>query len=212
MRSLRDKKRLYKLLAYFIMFDGGVYYTSGAKHCNFVMNHTSRQFIEWAAEVVGEVTGVRITERKDYNRDGCSRQPQWRLESKAHPVFTKFRERLYFNGYKSVDSHWLKALDAEALALLYMAEGSFKVYGKGYWDINLNTKRLTEGDNKLIINYLRRNLGIEASINRQGRYTYIRIASKSQKRFFSLVEPYMLSEFAYKLPDSACDVPLSQPA
>ena len=201
-----DKKRIFKILSYITMSDGGIYKPhvknknkNSKSNYMFIMNMRSvnLDFITWIKTVIDNITGSRLSPCKDYNTDGCIREPQHRLESKRHPIFTKIHDRIYTGKYKGVSSHYLKLLDAEALAILFMCDGSSVL--KPYLDITLNLKRLSEGDILLVKHYLKKNLDLEWNINKQNSYRYLRLRSKDYKKFYDLIEPYVFDSFKYKI-------------
>lgn len=202
-----DKKELTKLVSYFIMGDGGAY---TAKHnAKFVMNMKSenKDYIDWVDNVFSVFVGTKQYERKDYNTDGCVRAPQIRLETNTHPFITTIRDRIYTDGYKGIDPHALKLLDWEAMAILYMCDGSLhedKPNGKkglknSSWNLTLNMKRLSYGDHLLLKQSIRDRLGVEFNINRQGKYYYMRLRCKDVEKFCVGVLPYMKDSFSYKI-------------
>jgi hypothetical protein len=203
--TMEDKKRLYKLMAYIIMGDGGVYKVNGRNkpitYCKFIMNHTSLEYCNFVTNIVNNITSCKIYNRKDYNIDDCDRKIQYRIESHQHPFFQHMRDRIYHNGYKSIDSHYLKMLDGESLSILYMCDGNISYKDNAISSINLNLKRLTEGDLKLFANYLKKILNIDSTINKQSKYFYIRISANSYFNFINIISPYILNDFKYKLPN-----------
>lgn len=202
-----DKKQLTKLISYFVMGDGGVYATGG--NAKFIMNMVAENedYIDWVDQTLQNVTGTRKTIRKDYNTDGCIRKPQFRLESGCHPFFTDIRNRVYIDGYKGVDPHTLKLLDWEAMAILFMCDGSLheekpnlkKGLLKSSWNLTLNMKRLSYGDQLLLKQTIRDNLGVEFNVSRQNQYYYLRLRCKDVETFCKGVEPYMVPSFRYKI-------------
>lgn len=198
-RIIKDKKELVKLIAFLAMCDGGLYKKS--KNAYYAMNSTSLQYCEYAAAILSNLTGTTVVPRKDVNTDGYTRQQQYIVRTKSHPLLTKIHSYLYVDKYKTVPSHYLKLMDAECLAMLYMADGSICYKGSAISSVLLNTKRLTEGDNRLLAHYLELVFGIQSTINRQNKYSYIRIKGKSIYKFFQLITPHILSDFNYKLPD-----------
>jgi len=204
-RKIENKKELIKLVSFLTMCDGGVYQIKN-RHGNlgnarFIMNHTSGDYTNYAKNILENITNIKIYNRKDYNTDGYKRLPQKRLETQNHPYFTKIRENLYNNGYKGINSHYLKLMDAECLAMLYMADGSIGYKGDAINSVTLNTKRLTEGDNKLLSDYIFNIFGINSTINHQNQYTYVRIKGKSIYKFYEIIKPYILNDFIYKIPN-----------
>jgi len=202
-----DKKQLMKLVSYFAMGDGGVYYNG--KNCTFIMNMRSknRDYIDWVAAVLEEITSVSVKEVPDYNNDGYTRQPLTRLETKSHPYFTTLRNRIYVDKYKGLDPHTLKLLDWEALAILYMCDGSLYIdkpnVKKGLinpsYNVYLHLKRLSYGDQFILKKALKDNLDLEFNINKCGNYYNMRLRGKDLDKFMTGVAPYIKESFSYKL-------------
>lgn len=203
-----NKKEIFKIISFLVMSNGGVYkpYSKSKSkskvNCQFIMNMKSENldFLKWVKEVIENITSVRLTPRKDYNTDGCNRKPQHRLESNRHPIFTKIQKRIYTFKYKGVSEHYLKLLDAQALAILFMCDGSGCLKGKHkYLNITLNLKRLSEGDILLVKKYLKKNLDLDWTMQRQNQYRYLRLRTKDHKKFYDLIEPYVFDSFKYKI-------------
>lgn len=200
-----NKKELVKALSYIIMGDGGVYMTGSCKNASFAMNMKKdhMDFVEWCKWVVEHVTSCTITDRK-LSEDGYNRQPQVRLQSKTHPQLTTLHDRIYTGTYKSIDPHALKMLDAQALAILYMCDGSFVTYrSKGSvndsFNVTLNLKRLSYGDQFILKKALKEMLDLEWNINRQGNYYYLRLRGKEIDKFMGMVAPHVFPSFQYKI-------------
>lgn len=198
-----DKKQQMKLLSYFVLGDGGVY-QYGAKEAKFIMNMIKKNedYVLWVKEVIEQVTSTRLY----VVEKGENRQTQLRLESKQHPIFTTLRERIYVENYKGIDPHTLKLLDAEALAILYMCDGSFmedfrpEIGMKNpSFRVTLNMKRLSYGDLFLLKKTLKENLDLEWNINKQNKYYYLVLRTKDVAKFCEMVTPYMKESFYYKL-------------
>ena len=64
----------------------------------------------------------------------------------------------------------------------------------------LNTQQFDFGAQLRLLESLRTQWGIVASLNRDKSYYRIRIAVAAMPRFVELVEPHLLPEFRYKLP------------
>lgn len=207
-RIIKDKKELMKLASFLVMCDGGVYKRKHNRHGNFtesnaqfVMNSTSSQYISYAEAILRNITSVAITDRKDYNTDGCERLRQKRLETKRHPIFTKLHDRIYRSGYKGLDEIALKSMDSECLAMLYMADGSISFKEGSINSVTLNTKRLTRGDNEFLAKVIERRFGVVCTVNKQKQYTYLRVKGKSIYSFFEIIKPFILADFKYKVPN-----------
>lgn len=197
-------KELNKRLYYFSTFDGGLYVTGKCVNARFIMNMRAENndYIEKVKQTLEEMKiGVRLYDRKDYNTDGCVRSPQVRLESASHPVLTKIWERVYLEGRKVIDPHMLTMMDAEALAIIFMADGGRSVDKRcnATPSYKLHTKGFSYGDNWLLKKALKESLDLEFNINRHGKYWFLSLRTKDSAKFEELVSPYVLPSFNYKL-------------
>lgn len=203
--KIQDKKELVKLVSYISMGDGGLYSRNGW-NAQFIMNMKAenKDYIDFCQSILENLTSCKQYARKDCNTDGCTRQPQIRLESRTHPELTKIRNRIYVDKYKGIDPHALKMLDAQALAILYMCDGSYKeYYARGSinpsYHVTLNMKRLSYGDQFILKKALKEKLDLEWNINRQNQYYYLRLRMKDFYKFMEMVSPYVLPSFQYKI-------------
>lgn len=194
--------RTTKLLYYMTTFDGGVYEQNG--RCRFVLNMLAenRDYVEWVQQTLQEVTSARIVERKDYNTDGYTRKPQLRLESAPHPIFAKIRERVYIDNHKVIDPHMLTMMDAEALSIIFMADGSSKLEKRtkeptAYF--SLNTKGFSYADNLSLSKAIYEKTNIRSTVHRHNAYYYLGIPKKDGALFYETMLPLVLPSFQYKL-------------
>ena len=207
--TLTDKKELYKLIAYFVMSDGGVYRT-GKSNGNYYFVMTQREdhldFCEYAASILENVTSVNI-KYIDRSRDtDAKRKNQYRVETRTHPIFTHMRDRIYVDSYKSLDTHYLKLLDWESLAIMYSSDGSLRkdfrpeigMVNPSY-DVTLNLKRLSYGDLLLLKHALEEKQMGAWKINRQNQYYYLRLSTKFVPMFLGNIEKYILPSYQYKV-------------
>jgi hypothetical protein len=192
-----NEKQLSKLLYYFAGFDGGVY-MSGT-NARFVMNIRSENtdYISWVKETLESFTSAtthEVVQRGD-------RKPLTCLTSKTHPKLTSIRERLYIDDKKILDPHQLSLLDAEALAIIFMADGGTYLDKRwnGYAEIRLHTKGYSYFDNLALSKAIYEKTGIRTTVNRHGKYFFLRIKSKDIQLFIEVVSPYILPSFSYKL-------------
>lgn len=204
MRKINDIKELTKLLSFISMADGGLYRAKDTNNYSFVMNMKAENedYIDYCIDILSNIVSVRKYDRKDYNKDGCKRKPQIRIESKRHPILTILHDRIYTDKYKGLDPHALKMLDWESLAILFMSDGCSCRKGKDKrLCVTLNMKRLSYGDQMLLKKTLKDNLDLEWNIQRQNQYFYLCLRAKDIKRFYENVKPYILPSFSYKILD-----------
>lgn len=197
-------KELIKLLYFFSTFDGGLYRTGKCRNARFIMNMRKENLdyvgkVKEALEELG--IGVRVFDRKDYSTDGFKRSEQIRIESTVHPKLTKIWERIYIDGKKVIDPHMLTLLDAESLAIMFMADGN------RYVDKRCNatpiyrifTSGFSYGDNWLLKKALKEKLDLEFNVRKHGKYWILVLRSRDSDKFEKIVSPYVLESFNYKL-------------
>jgi hypothetical protein len=197
-------KELMKRLYFFSTFDGGLYVTGKCSNARFIMNmrEGNRDYVERVAQALSDADiGFSIKERKDYNTDGYTRSPQVRIESTVHPKLTKIWERVYIDGRKVIDPHMLSMMDAEALAIIFMADGGRFVDKRcnATPTYSLHTKGFSYGDNWLLKRSLKEVFNLEFNVSRHGKYWYLRLRAKDSSVFEGIVSPHVLPSFQYKL-------------
>lgn len=113
------------------------------------------------------------------------------------PCFNKFYHLFYNNRVKVVPINIEDLLTPVTLAYWIMGDGSWKGYG-----LRLHTNNFTKSEVELLINAINKNFGFSSSINiankSKSQYT-IYIPSKDVENLRSLVIPYILPSFIYKL-------------
>lgn len=204
-----DKKLLHKYISAFIMGDGGVYLSGKEYRC--IVSGTEKEYIDWKASILSNLTNVNV-----HTVEKSGKKPLTVCTTRQHPVYTKMRAHFYTGNYKGISPHYLKLLDWEMLAILFMDDGSNNMYerdGDLYLSIKLNTKRLSYGDSLLLKKAIKDNLGIEFNVNKQRYrdriYYYLTLRTKDQAVFLNNIKPYVLNCFAYKL-QYPHDWPLSE--
>jgi len=193
--SIVDKKDLVKTLSFMSTFDGGLYVRH--KNAQFIMNmrEENLDYVMWVKATIENFTSAKVYQRKDYNTDGYTRAPQVRLESRAHPFLTKIHDRVYIDRKKVIDPHMLKLLDAEGLAIAFMADGS--AYLKE--GLRLHTKGFSYNDNLALSKAIYEKLGLRSNVNRHNKYYELRFKSADIGKFVDTVKPFICPSFRYKL-------------
>lgn len=193
--SYYDKKDLVKLISFMSTFDGGLY--TRHKNASFIMNMRKENldYVLWVKHVLEHVTTAIIEERTDYNNDGYERADQVRLYSRTHPFLTTIRDRIYINNHKVIDPHMLNLLDEEALAIVFMTDGSANLKN----GIRFHTKGFSYADNMSLSKAIYEKLGLRTNVNRHYKYYELRLKSSDIGKFVDLVNPYICPSFRYKL-------------
>lgn len=196
-------------LSFMVMGDGGLYLVGRCSNAKFIMNmrEQNKDYIEWVGRELSKITTVHISDRKDYNTDGCVRSPQVRLYTTVSPVLTEIRDRIYReDGYKGLDKERVDKIDWENLATLYMCDGSANEYLRPEigmknpsYRVTLNMKRLNEEDQNYLRAAIKKNLGVNFKMNRQNKYTYLNLPVKDVPYFMEQISPFVFDSFKYKV-------------
>ena len=135
--------------------------------------------------------------RKDYD--------QWYFNSKYLENLTEIRKTFYLNKKKRVPNNIKEWLNSPlSLAVWFMDDGCLDYRPKYHYSFKLSTNAFSIKENRLLIETLKNNFGIEATIQtplcRGKRYPEIYIGVSGRDRFLSLVRPYILKCFNHKIP------------
>lgn len=198
-------KDLNKRLYFFSMFDGCLQVANNCTNACLIVNmlQIHQDYIDKVKQTLEEVpVGYLETLPTIYTKDGFNRKQQIRLQSKTHPILTKIWERIYIEGHKVVDPHMLTLLDAEALAIMFMADGS-KTVDKRWENANpcyrLHTNNLSYGDNLLLKKALKESFDLEFNIRRKSTGYDLGLRTKDSLKFEHTICNWILPSFQYKL-------------
>ena len=159
------------------------------KNALLEINHCLKQrsYVDWKWRLLRNL--VRTPPKA---RSGNGGRQAYRFTTLSLPQLTPFYEAFYIAGHKAVPDLELTPL---ALAVWFMDDGC-----KSHRSVYLNTQQFDKCSQASLLCSLDAQLGLKASLNRDKSYFRIRVAVKSMDRFRLLVKPYLLDEFAYKLP------------
>lgn len=213
---MRDNKYLTKITAASLLGDGTVYIAKSSRAVNAffkinqVEDHTD--YLEWLSEKHDELTNTKLYGPYDRTCPKCiNPKRQYVLQTKTHPFYTKFRDRMYATGVKTVDPHYLTLLDWEFLSIWYQEDGSFAQYDENTKFGPYRRNKLTiasmgfsYGDNMLLRQALNEKLGLIWNIRQNksksgGFLYYLELYRKQIDVFIEGVMPYIQPSFQYKI-------------
>ena len=183
-----------------ILGDGGMYNHSNptGKSSYFYIKQSQRykDYIFWLFD---ELENICPSSPKEKSNE------QWYFYSRYLGNLSPIRKTFYRDRVKIVPrniKHWLTS--PLSLAVWYMDDGSLDFRPKDHYNFALSTNAFTIEENKLLVNALKQNFGIESSIQtplcRGVRYPEIYIGVAGRDKFLSLVKPYIVSCFSHKIP------------
>lgn len=103
------------------------------------------------------------------------------------------------NRQKRVPKQINKLLTARVLAYWFMDDGTHKVTKAGTIVYGLSTQGFNFSDQQLLVNALKKTFDLNVSIHKSGLYFKLYIKAESSQKFNSIIKPFVLPCFYYKL-------------
>jgi hypothetical protein len=200
-------KYLTKIVAASLLGDGSVGVPpDGSKNAKYRQPKTvdHMDYVDWLSERLEAITKTnRYTwQPKSYP----NAKQQVMLQTGCHPFYTSFRNRMYPNGHKVVDPHYLTLIDDEFMAVWYQEDGTLirDVRPQGtYTKVILCTDCFSYGDNHCLRAAIKEHTGLEfnvTSYRKNGsQYYRLQLNSKQIGEFCSRLEKHVAPSFSYKL-------------
>lgn len=137
---------------------------------------------------------------------------QWRFVTSQTSELAELRRMFYPHGKKIIPHNISEYLTSPlSLAVWYMDDGKLDFRPKYHYSFSLCTNAFTIEENQLLKDVLQDNFDLKVNIQtplcRGVRYPELYIGVASRDRFLSLIRPYTLDCFQYKLPP--CDTTMT---
>jgi hypothetical protein len=125
-------------------------------------------------------------------RNGNGSRVAYRFVTRSIPELTPFYRLFYVERTKVIPELVLSPL---TMAVWFMDDGS-----RSRNAVYLNTQQFDEESQMRLLLLLKGQWGILGALNKDKCYKRIRLTVESTKRFVRVIEPHLLPEFRYKLP------------
>ncbi len=172
-----------------ILGDGYLRIVSGKKNALLEINHSvsQKQYVDWKYAMLQVICKSGPKARKSNGT-----RIAYRFTTKQHPELTKLFHAFYGEGKKSIPKNLI--LDPIMLAVWFMDDGSRCRAS----DVYLNTQQFAQKDQKVLQAMLAK-LQIENSLNKDKKYSRIRIKKSSIPKLYEIISPYIIPSMTYKL-------------
>jgi recombination protein RecA len=153
------------------------------------INHSSRQwnYVHWKYKHLADLVATPPRLRKgNGNRVAC------RFVTRSLPVLTPYYHTFYVGGKKRVPQLELTPL---TLAVWFMDDGC-----RSRNAVYLNTQQFAIEQQETLLEMLKLQWNIDGALNRDKCYRRIRLTVDGTTRLKRLIEPFVLQELRYKLP------------
>lgn len=138
-------------------------------------------------------------ERRNKASNG-SLATSWLFSTVSHQALRFYAQQFYAERTKRVPKLIHRWLTPRGLAYWYMDDGSIKSsQSKG---VIFNTQAFTRPDVERLVELLRMRFALCATIRRQSDGLQIYVSGASYEDFMKLVEPHVIADMRYKLPQA----------
>lgn len=171
------------------MGDGYLRVIKGRKNAFLEINHSikQKQYVDWKYDQLKSIVKSPPRARKSNGN-----RIAYRFYTRQHSELTELFQCFYKNNKKIISENF--QLNPIILAVWFMDDGS-KCRPS---DIYLNTQQFNNESQRKIISSLKE-LGLEASLNKDKSYYRIRFIKSSLPKLKNLIEKYIIPEMRYKI-------------
>lgn len=188
-----------------ILGDG--YIGKGITKRIFSIKSINKEFIDKIQSDLESCTNFKINIRyiPEHYSCGCNHKDSWELTIKSHPYFAKKYHHFYNdNSKRRISKEALNWLTPQGIANWYMSDGYVCLVGKTKGIIkNRRIDFCTDRYDKETIQRISKmfidRFEIENSLVKRRNTYRIRIRQSSYNRFITMVYPYIVKSFKYKL-------------
>jgi transposase len=165
------------------------------------MSHCEKQldYLKWKKEILGDFA-PKIIENEKWKWNS----KMYSLYSICHQDFNPIHDLFYVNNKKVIKPKLANFMDALALAVWFMDDGSSKKNKHGItYCSKISTEGFTEKENKILqdIIFVRFNIRCKVcEYNSRGKkYNYLSFNKKNSIKLTKIIEPYVVDCMKYKL-------------
>ncbi|MGB9177741.1 MAG: hypothetical protein WCB68_00740 [Pyrinomonadaceae bacterium] len=168
---------------------------------NFFIQHSTKQiaYALFKKELLELITCKQANIRQWKTNQGYELV---RVEPKLIPLTRVMVKRCYKNGARTVSRDFLQYLTLQGMAIWFMDDGSksFKKFKNKIHavEVTLNTY-LSKEENQIIITFFKERWGINWGLNKSKDRYRLRMGTREARRFFTLIEPFVVDSMKYKI-------------
>ena len=192
-----------KFISWSVFGDGCVSVGTHNKNAHYSISRSldHQDYLDLIQSKLEAIPNVSVN-RTIYTRKGNGKTVD-SLRTCSHPIFTRIRDSQYNNSRRVVNPHMLTMIDWEALAYLYMDDGSLCYNNKGSSVVRLSVCAYSYFEQEAVRKALIEKLGVCFNVNRASKGLYqLNLAKKDQEIFFDNIHPFIVDSYKYKLPTS----------
>ncbi len=168
---------------------------------NFFIQHSTKQlpYALFKKELLESITGKVVNTRSWLTKEGYG---LIRIEPKLCPLTRVMVKRCYRDNIKTVSQNFLQYLTLQGIAIWFMDDGSKSFKKKDgrvhAVEVTLNTY-LSKEENETIIAYFAERWDVNWGLNKSKGSFRLRMGTHEARKFFGLLEPYIIPSMKYKV-------------
>lgn len=211
----RDNKYITKIIAASLLGDATIEkdkrYSNGnaSFSINQIVDH--KDYVELLQSILEPITTAPIyfvDKSRQTHIMGITTvcKDQLKLRTSRHPFFNSFRERMYINGRKVIDPHYLTLLDWEFLAHWYMQDGYMSAYwskknNKRYacYTVGLCTNNFSYPEQMFLRAKLKETLNLDWNVTKDGKNYRLKLSAQHIPYFIENIKQFIVPSFVYKV-------------
>lgn len=157
-----------------------------------------QQYVLWLYDNLSDVCRTGPQQRQDTK--------QWYFSTRALEELTELQQIFYSKRRKRIPLDVARLITSPvSIAMWYMDDGTLDYRPGSHYNFRLSTDSFTREENEMLVDMLKVNFGVEASIGtalgRGKRYHRLYIGSKGRDSFLDLIKPHVLMPcFRRKIP------------
>jgi len=192
-----------------VIGDGCLNKPTSKSNSRLSLGHSIKQenYLKHKFERINQLLKIDYKYKKlfRFNKKTKKTYPVIQGSTRVHRYFTKLRKLMYNSeGKKIINEKILSYLTNEGLAYWYMDDGGLNVKlrkDKGYIrQAFISTQNFSLEEHQVIIDWFKEEHDIDCRAYKHGRGKYrLTFNATNAKKLFSIIEPYILPEFSYKL-------------
>lgn len=203
--KIDNRKELTRLISAMVLGDGCLFKAKNMINVrySFSQRHDHKDYFDWQCSVLENLTSISVY----HYAESKQRRAYYSLDTKSHPFYTTLRERMYFDGRKTVSPHDLRLFDWQSAAVWYMDDGYIlrSEDQKQRGNVFLCTDHYTLAEVIILQKVLWEKLGVPFDLRKRGhkkngdRIHRLVLRSNNTARFLDGISKYVFPSFEYKL-------------
>ena len=158
---------------------------------------TQQDYVLWKFEVFRNLVPSAPRVIKTFHKREQKHYERMHFSTYSNGIFQKWRDMFYQDKVKIIPKNIKKILCSPLSVAVWMMDDGYKRNDCNA--LRLNTDLFSYDEQKLLVDCLHANFGIETTIHKKGKTFNIYIPERSSQKFCEMVRPHVLDSLLYKV-------------